>query len=47
MLAPTDWYVTRKAETDVAIPSEVSTYRSAVRTVCGTRESEITACDNR
>lgn len=44
MLAPTDWYVTRKAETDVAIPSEVSTYRSAVRTVCGTRESEITAC---
>ena len=35
MLAPTDWYVTRKAETDVAIPSEVSTYRSAVRTVCG------------
>ena len=44
MLAPTDWYVTRKAETDVATPSEVSTYRSAVRTVCGTRESEITAC---
>ena len=44
MLAPTDWYVTRKAETDVAIPSAVSTYRSAVRTVCGTRESEITAC---
>jgi hypothetical protein len=44
MLAPTDWYVTRKAETDVAIPSEVSTYRAAVRTVCGTRESEISAC---
>ena len=44
MLAPTDWYVTRKAEADVAIPSAVSTYRSAVRTVCGTRESEITAC---
>ena len=44
MLAPTDWYVTRKAEADVAIPSAVSTYRSAIRTVCGTRESEITAC---
>ena len=44
LLAPTDWYVTRKAETDVAVPSEVSTYRAAVRTVCGTREGEITAC---
>ena len=44
MLAPTDWYVTRKAEADVAIPSAVTTYRSAVRTVCGTREGEINAC---
>jgi len=45
MLAPTDWYVTRKAEdSTAAIPSGVSTYRSAVRTVCGTREGEITAC---
>lgn len=45
MLAPTDWYVTRKAETDVAIPSAVSTRRAAIRTTCGTRESEINACD--
>jgi len=44
LLAPTDWYVTRKAETDVAVPSEVSTYRAAVRTVCGTREGEIASC---
>ena len=45
MLAPTDWYVTRKAEdSTAAIPSAVSTYRSSVRTVCGTREGEITAC---
>jgi hypothetical protein len=43
MLAQTDWYVTRKSETDVAIPSNVSTYRAAVRTVCGTREAEIAA----
>ena len=45
MLAPTDWYVTRKAETDVAIPSAVSTRRAAIRTTCGTREAEINACD--
>ena len=45
MLAPTDWYVTRKAETDVAIPSAVSTLRAAIRTTCGTREGEINACD--
>ena len=43
LLAPTDWYVIRKSETDTAIPSNVSTYRTAVRTVCGTREAEIAA----
>ena len=43
MLSQTDWYVVRKSETDVAIPSNVSTYRTAVRTVCGTREAEIAA----
>ena len=43
LLAKTDWYVTRKSETDVAIPSNVATYRAAVRTVCGTREAEIAA----
>ena len=43
LLAQTDWYVTRKSETDVAIPTNVATYRAAVRTVCGTRETEIAA----
>ena len=43
MLARTDWYVTRKSETDAAIPANVTTYRTAVRTVCGTREAEIAA----
>ena len=43
MLSNTDWYVVRKSETDVAIPSDVATYRAAVRTVCGTREAEIAA----
>ncbi len=41
LLAPTDWYVTRKAETDAAIPSDVTTYRAAVRTKSGTIEAAI------
>ena len=46
MLAPTDWYVTRKAEdSTAAIPSAVSTRRAAIRTTCGTREAQINACD--
>jgi hypothetical protein len=42
-LAQTDWYVTRKSETDTAIPSNVATYRAAVRTTCAARETEIAA----
>ena len=44
LLASTDWYVTRKAETDVAIPADVLAYRESVRTISGTREGEINAC---
>ena len=45
LLAPSDWYVTRKAEDPTAeIPAAVATYRAAVRTTCGTREGEINAC---
>ena len=43
MLAQTDWYVTRKSETDTAIPEAVTTYRAAVRTACAAREAEIAA----
>ena len=43
MLSETDWYVTRKSETDTAIPEAVTTYRAAVRTACGARETEIAA----
>ena len=43
MLARTDWYVTRKSEKDIAIPSNVTTYRDAVRTACAAREAEIAA----
>ena len=43
MLKFTDWYVTRKAETDTAIPSTIATHRAAVRTVCAAREEKIAA----
>ena len=43
MLSQTDWYVIRKSETDTAIPSNVTTYRAAVRTACAAREAEIAA----
>ena len=44
LLASSDWYVTRKSESDVAIPSAISTYRSAVRTASGTIETAINNC---
>jgi len=44
LLAPTDWYVTRKAETQTSIPQTVRDYRSAVRTASGTIEAAINAC---
>jgi hypothetical protein len=46
LLASTDWYVTRKAEASTAIPSAISTYRSAVRTATGTIETAINNCAN-
>jgi len=44
LLASSDWYVTRKAETSTAIPSDISTYRSAVRTASKTIEDKINGC---
>jgi len=46
LLAKYDWYVIRKSEKDVAIPSAITTYRDAVRTVCDKREKEIDACSD-
>ena len=40
-LAVHDWYVTRKAEKSIAIPSTVTTYRDAVRTKCGEIETAL------
>ena len=44
LLAPYDWYVVRKAETSKAIPTAIKTYRTAIRTACATRETEIDNC---
>ena len=42
-LSKTDWYVTRKAEdSTTTIPSDVTTYRAAVRTKSGQIETAIT-----
>ncbi len=46
LLAKYDWYVTRKAEKGTAIPSNISTYRDAVRTSCTAREGEINGAAN-
>jgi len=43
LMSSSDWYVTRKAETDTAIPSDISTYRTAVRTATKTIEDKINA----
>ena len=43
-LASTDWMVIRKAERDVAIPSDVVTARAAIIAECTAKEAAITAC---
>ena len=46
ILADTDWLITRKAEVGTAVPSDTTTYRTAVRTKCKEREDQITACSD-
>lgn len=41
LLSETDWYVIRKLEKATAIPSDISTFRDAVRTKCATIEKSI------
>ena len=43
LLAPTDWYIVRKSETNEAVPENVLQYRSDVRAASGTIEAAITA----
>ena len=45
LLEPTDWYVTRKAEANTAIPNNITTYRGDVRTASKTIEDAIDATD--
>jgi len=44
LLSKTDWYVTRKAEADTAIPSDISKYRADIRTATATIETKINNC---
>ena len=44
LLSLTDWMVVRYAEATTVIPDSTKTYRAAVRTACGARETEINAC---
>tara|TARA_R110000868_G_scaffold42429_1_gene143532 strand:+ start:1606 stop:2172 length:567 start_codon:yes stop_codon:yes gene_type:complete len=44
LLASTDWMVIRKAERDVAIPSDVATERAAIIADCTAKETAIAAC---
>jgi hypothetical protein len=44
LLASTDWYVTRKADTGTAIPQEIQDFRTAVRSVNNQQETQINAC---
>ena len=41
-LSKTDWYITRKAEKDTAIPSSITTHRDAVRAKQAEMETAIT-----
>jgi len=42
-LGKTDWYVIRASEGGTAVPSDIATERSDLRTECATKEAEISA----
>jgi hypothetical protein len=44
LLAQTDWAYIRKADTGIAVPAEIQTYRDEVRLAAGTIEGQIAAC---
>jgi len=45
-LAKTDWYITRNAEKETAIPSAITTHRDLVRSRQATMETQITNASN-
>ena len=46
LLSGTDWYVIRNIEDSTEIPSAVSTFRSAIRTICSANEGLINGVAN-
>jgi len=46
LLSQTDWYVIRKTERDVAIPSEITSYRAAVVLASNTITTKINGVSN-
>tara|TARA_R100000951_G_scaffold73376_1_gene61746 strand:+ start:251 stop:829 length:579 start_codon:yes stop_codon:yes gene_type:complete len=43
LLAPSDWYVIRQQETEVAVPQDVLDRRGEIRTYCDTKREAISA----
>ena len=41
MLAPTDWYVVRKAEGGADVPADVSAYRAAIRAAANSNQTAL------
>ena len=46
ILQDTDWYIVRKADANMAVPSAVTNHRAAVRTKCAEMETAITNASN-
>ena len=46
LLNQTDWYITRKAEKNTAIPSNITTWRDGIRTKQAAMETSITNASN-
>ena len=46
LLTPSDWYVIRKTETDVAVPTEITAYRTAIRTNYSSLKTAINAASD-
>jgi hypothetical protein len=41
LLTPTDWYIVRKYEKSIAVPTEIKDFRTAVRAECDRLETAI------
>ncbi len=46
LLQKTDWYITRKSDTETAIPQDIQDFRTAVRSINNQQETQINACSN-